>query len=233
MVYSREQVVKIWNSVAFRDDRYWAFMLKNGRWHHSDSEHSSKKTFGTLDEFYSHINNIGAQDVHVKSVIDGGREWVIDVDHHDTDPDKIALKNMIAHATFGAFFKDNCDRIMFSGNRGLHVWLNRTEFDYTAAKETRTYYYDCILQKPNSINRNCVAKNSLHDCFLNVFDNQWIQRNIAKLYPNIKLDNNNQLLQEFFPSVDKQVFVTTKQIRAPYSYHSKSKKFNCDHEFCA
>lgn len=59
--------------------------------------------------------------------------------------------------------------------------------------------------------------------FLKAFDNIWIRREITVLYPNIKLDNVAALVKEFFPYVDKQIFVSTKQIRAPYSYNTKGK----------
>nr|ADO85488.1 lef-1 [Pieris rapae granulovirus] len=198
-------------------------------WRHSDSQYSKRKTFANFQQFEEFVCANNAQDIHVKMLIDGSREWVIDVDHNEQDSRKITLKNMITHATFGAFFEKNCTRILYSGNRGIHIWLNREEFDFKASKLVRSYYYETMLKPPSTIVKTFVQTGSLNDCFLKAFDNIWIRREITVLYPNIKLDNVAALVKEFFPYVDKQIFVSTKQIRAPYSYNTKGKKFNRDH----
>ncbi|AEB00348.1 lef-1 [Clostera anachoreta granulovirus] len=229
-MYTSNALKKVWYGVRYKEDRFWAFMKPDGTWRHSDSQFSKNKTFDTFEDFERCVKWYGAQDIHVKMLIDGSREWVIDVDHNEDDPRRIALKNMIAHATLGAFFGNNCTRVMYSGNRGLHIWLNDEQFDLRADKSLRTYYYDNILQPPTKIVKLFVQPGSLNDCFLKAFTNTWIRREIASLYPNINLDNTTVLIKEFFPYVDKQVFVSTKQIRAPYSYNTKGKAFSTDHE---
>ncbi|UYE99050.1 MAG: lef-1 [Betabaculovirus sp.] len=230
MRYTDEQLKRVWMGVAFKEDRYWAFMKLNGSWHHSDSKYSKHKTFSNYETFYEYCKQNNVQDIHVKMLVDGSREWVIDVDHDDVDHEKTQLKNMITHATFGTFFAHNCTKILYSGNRGLHVWLDRNEFDIKANKRIRTYYYDTMLTTPTTIIAPFVQPGSLHECFIKAFDNMWIRRNINKLYPHIKLDNMTALVKEFYPYVDKQVFVSTKQIRAPYSFNTKGNKFSSDHE---
>ncbi|APO13945.1 LEF-1 [Plodia interpunctella granulovirus] len=230
MHYTREQLMKVWLGVKFRDDRSWAFVKRHGGWVHTDSPKSNMpSTFKSFDEFEAAVRSLDAVDMHVKAVVDGGREWIIDVDHDETDRRKIALKNMISHATFEAFFGPNIVRVMFSGNRGLHVWLDHEEFDYRAEKRVRTYYYDAVLAKPARLIAILAQPGSFNTCFLRAFENEWIQREIAALYPDIKPNDAQALLKEFFPNVDKQVFTTNKQIRAPYSFHSKGQKYNTDH----
>ncbi|UXX41868.1 lef-1 [Psilogramma increta granulovirus] len=230
MRYTDEQLKRVWMGVAFKEDRYWAFMKSNNSWYHSDSKYSKQKTFSSYELFYDFCKQNDVQDIHVKMMVDNSREWVIDVDHDDIDYEKIQLKNMITHATLKSFFAHNCSKIVYSGNRGLHVWLNRNEFDIKASKRIRTYYYDSMLIKPKTIIAPFIHPGSLHECFLKAFDNMWIRRNINKFYSHIKLDNTTALVKEFYPYVDKQVFVSTNQIRAPYSYNTKGNKFSCDHE---
>nr|UYX49697.1 LEF-1 [Darna trima granulovirus] len=231
MNYTKEQLLKVWNGVAYREDRYWAFCLPNNTWRHTDSKWSNKKTFDDFNQFENYVRSVQAQDIHVKTIVDGTREWVIDVDHNETDYDRIKLKNMIAHAMFSRFYAHNCTRILYSGNRGLHIWLNTQDFDRKASKEVRSNYYKSMF--PKDINKNnsmFVQEHSLNDCFNKTFDNVWIRREITRLYPNINLDDANELITEFYPNVDEHIFISLKQIRAPYSYNSKGKKYSCDHE---
>ncbi|QOD40027.1 lef-1 [Matsumuraeses phaseoli granulovirus] len=230
MMYSKEQLKKIWYNMPYKEDRYWAFMTSDGKWRHSDSQYSNRKTFACYEQFEDYVNQINAHDIHVKMLISKGREWVIDVDHDETDDKRISLKNMIAHATYKKFFGDACDRIMYSGNRGVHIWLNCDMFDCNATVDVRKYYYESLLTPPKKIVKLFVQPDSLYDCFLRAFDNMWIKREITTLYPNIRLDDTAKLVKNFYPHVDRQVFVSTKQIRAPYSYNSKGKKYSCDHE---
>ncbi|AIS92065.1 late expression factor 1 [Erinnyis ello granulovirus] len=230
MQYTNEQLLRVWTSVAFKEDRYWAFVKTNGTWLHSDSQHSKHKTFQTFDEFCAYCKHNDVKDIHVKRLVDDSREWVIDVDHNETNYEKIKLKNMITHCMFQKFFAGNCAKIVYSGNRGLHIWLDRKDFDIKASKVVKTYYYDSMLTTPKTIVAPFVQPDSLHECFLKTFDNMWIRRNIHKLYPHINLDNTTTLVKEFYPYVDKQVFVSNKQIRAPYSFNTKGNKFSCDHE---
>ncbi|AAM70264.1 late expression factor 1 [Phthorimaea operculella granulovirus] len=231
MTYSDDQLLMVWSSVRFNQSRYWAFVLENGTWRHTD-KNTGSKVFNNFDAFRNYVKQNGVVEIHVKQTIDNGREWVIDVDHKDTDPRIVELKNMISHATFEKFFGENCVRIMFSGNRGLHIWLDHNQFDYRACKNVREYYYDTVLKPPDVIIREFVNKGSLHDCFLRSFENEWIVRTICTLFPNIKMDDTSALIKNFYPNVDRQVFVTLKQIRAPYSFHPKSKRFNCIHKLC-
>lgn len=228
-MYTVQQLEKVWYSVKYKEDRYWAFLTSSGSWRHTDSATSPKKTFDDFEQFYKYVDSIQAQDIHAKMLIDGSREWVIDVDHDEHDEDKIELKNMIAHSTLKTFFGENCTKILYSGNRGLHVWLHCDEFDLKSNQKLRTYYYDTMLKPAKSINKIFIQQNSLNDCFLKSFQNTWIVRNVVKFYPKMDLNNIDCLYKTFFPYIDKQIFVTNKQIRAPYSYNSKGNKYSCDH----
>ena len=233
MAYTREQALKLWSSVKYNESRYWAFMKRQHNkdvWVHTDSV-SCNRTFKNFEDFYGFIRGVNAKDVHVKKTVNGGREWVIDVDHEDKDSEKIRLKNMISHLTFASFFGENCIKIMYSGNRGLHVWLasTPTKFSIDAPISLRKYYYDNVLKAPTKINPKLTKPGSMAYAFVQALENDWVKRKITELYPNIKLQNYNQLIKEFYPRVDQQVFCSLKQIRAPYSYHSKSDKYSCDH----
>ncbi|AKN80799.1 late expression factor 1 [Diatraea saccharalis granulovirus] len=227
--YNRQQLQKVWWSVDFREDRYWAFLKRDGGWWHTDSKNSKLKTFDNYEQFENCVHNMCVQDIHVKMTVDGGREWIIDIDHDEKNPARLMLKNMIAHSTLTRFFGPSCVRVLFSGNRGLHIWLDRNQFDMKACKELREYYYDTLLKKPTRIVKPFVREGSLNDCFLKSFDNAWIKREISHLYHDINLNDTAILVKEFFPYVDKQIFVSTKQIRAPYSFNTKGNNYSCDH----
>ncbi|AKR17508.1 LEF-1 [Mocis latipes granulovirus] len=235
-MYTVEQAKLIWNNVKYNTERYWAVTKKHNdgslTWLHTDSKYSKQQTFNTFEEFYQFLITTNAQDVHVKRTVQGDREWVIDVDHHnDQCAKKIALKNKIAHLTYACFFGENAVRIMDSGNRGLHIWLNGdlTKFRMSATAMERAYYLKCVLTPPTKINDKLARPGSLVYAFLQALRNEDVIRAINELYPNINIKNYDAMLKEFYPCVDKQVFESTKQIRAPYSFHSKGNRYSTPH----
>ncbi|QBQ01617.1 lef-1 [Hyphantria cunea granulovirus] len=233
-MYNKDSLLKVWRAVPYNSHRYWAFKRENGTWFHSDSVHSTKQVYNNFEEFYHIITTLKVHDIHVKKTVMGGREWVIDVDHDETDPAKIALKNIVAHCTLVNFFgKDMCTKILFSGNRGLHVWLSCApgKFDMDISPRLRSYYYDNVFKVPKNVNKVLLKPGSFLYCFFLTFNNTHVQRQIAKLYPNKIVSDHNWLLKEFYPIIDRQVFTSTKQIRAPYSYNSKGRQFSADHHY--
>ena len=236
-MYSTERARLIWDNVKYNTERYWAVTKKQSdgtySWIHTDGKNSRQQTFGTFDEFFKFLKSTNACDVHVKKTVQGGREWVIDVDHHqDACPRKIALKNKIAHLTYANFFGENAVRIMDSGNRGLHVWLDADvlKFRMSATSLERAYYLKCVLTPPSKLNPRLARPGSLAHAFLQAIENEDVKRTIMELYPHIRPNNFDAVLKEFYPCVDKQVFESTKQIRAPYSYHSKGQRYNTPHQ---
>ncbi|AJK91728.1 lef-1 [Spodoptera frugiperda granulovirus] len=236
-MYTTERARLIWDNVKYNTERYWAVTKKQSigdslAWIHTDGKNSQKQTFDSFYEFHQFLTRTSALDVHVKKTVQGGREWVIDVDHHgDSSKEKVALKNMIAHLTYAKFFGSNVTRIMDSGNKGLHVWLDNDmmKFKMSASTNERSYYLNCVLTPPVKLNVKLAKPGSLTYAFVQAIKDERVQRAITNLYPHIKLDNWNALLKEFYPCVDKQVFESTKQIRAPYSFHSKGNRFNAPH----
>jgi Baculoviridae DNA primase len=231
-MYDKTGLLKVWRAVPYNSHRYWAFKKENGAWFHSDSVHSTKQLYNTFEEFYHIVTALKVHDIHVKKTIMGGREWVIDVDHNETDPLKIALKNIVAHCTLLNFFgKEMCTKILFSGNRGLHVWLSSApgKFDMDTSVKLRAYYYDNVFKVPKNVNVALLKKGSFLYCFFETFNNVCVQRQIIQLYPNKNVSDRNWLLKEFYPNIDRQVFTSIKQIRAPYSYNSKGQQFSADH----
>ncbi|AQQ80341.1 LEF-1 [Betabaculovirus altermyunipunctae] len=236
-MYSIERARLVWENVKYNTERYWAVTKKQSdgtySWIHTDGKNSRQQTFDSFEKFYSFLQSTNACDVHVKKTILGDREWVIDVDHHeDTCPSKIELKNRIAHLTYANFFGANAVRIMDSGNRGLHIWLDGDvmKFKMCATPLERAYYLKCVLTPPAKLNAKLARPGSLAYSFKQALENDHVKRAISELYPNIKSNNFDVMLKEFYPHVDKQVFESTKQIRAPYSFHSKGKRFNCPHQ---
>ncbi|AHN05503.1 LEF-1 [Helicoverpa armigera SNPV] len=217
--YSEEQARLIWDSVAFNTFRKWAFMVaRPQRWLHPD------KCFDDFDNFYRFLIQNRISDVHVKALPDnGGREWVIDVDIHESDPDRLHLKTRVAALTFAKFFGDNISRIVHSGNRGIHVWLKHCRFRMNASKQIREKYYK-VFDVPKSIQLERVRTNSFLYALISVIDEPEIKSTIDKLYAN-KTDRV-ELIKCFFPEVDQQIFCNFTQIRAPFSYNYKGQKYS-------
>ncbi|AOW41415.1 lef-1 [Trichoplusia ni granulovirus LBIV-12] len=235
-MYTAERARLIWDNVKYNTERYWAVTKKQNdgqlTWIHTDGKYSKQQTFNSFEQFHQFLRSTNAQDVHVKKTVQGGREWVIDVDHHaDQCPLKIALKNKIAHRTYATFFGENAIRIMDSGNRGIHIWLDgdMMKFRMSATTLERAYYLKCVLTPPSKINDKLARPGSLVHAFVQALENKDVKRAITELYPNINTRNYDAMLKEFYPYVDKQVFESTKQIRAPYSFHSKGNRFNTPH----
>lgn len=238
-MYSKERARLVWDSVKYNTERYWAVTKKlagsdnSYMWIHTDSKNVNRQTFDNFDQFYDFLKTTNACDIHVKCTVQGDREWVIDVDHHeDACPRKIALKNAIAHLTYANFFGENAILILDSGNRGLHVWLNNDvhKFRMSATRTERAYYLKCVLTPPTRLNEKLAKPGSLVYAFLQALQNENVKRTILELYPHINCSDYKALLKEFFPCVDKQVFESTRQIRAPYSFHSKSNRYNGPHK---
>ncbi|AUV65277.1 LEF-1 [Alphabaculovirus myunipunctae] len=208
-LYTFEQIELMWQSVAYNDCRRYAF-FDGRRWQHPD------RHFDNVDVFAEYIERNGITDVHVKALDgDGGREWVVDVDVHADDDDDLQAKIRVATATFMNFFGKNATRIMHSGNRGIHVWLRIDRFPMGACKSVRENYYKVFvppktIEDPASLPEGCFAAAYVEA--LNKDDK------ISKAL--------DKPLLYYWPAVDKHVFCNLNQIRVPYSYNFKGRKFS-------
>ncbi len=201
--YTRQDVEKIWSSVAYNSCRLFSFNCQGQRWFHPD------QYFANGDEFFQFIDKHNISDIHVKALDDNnGREWVIDVDIHAKTKEDLDLRIEIATKTFKLFFGENITRIMHSGNRGIHVWLRIDRFQMSASKKHRERYF-VIFEKPKVIDINKIIKGSFIYCYKTAVES------ISALEPTI------ETLHEHWPTVDKHVFCTFAQIRAPFSYNYK------------
>ncbi|QED40642.1 LEF-1 [Chrysodeixis includens nucleopolyhedrovirus] len=201
--YTPENVQRMWNNIAFNNSRKYAFNCQGQRWFHPD------RYFESSDDLYNFISANSISDVHVKALDDNlGREWVIDVDFKVKTKEELDLKIKIATRTFKKFYGENLSRIMFSGNRGIHVWLRIDRFPMSSTKEHRERYFK-IFEKPNVIQMNKIVDGSFIACYKSAIES------ISELEPNI------ETLHEYWPEVDKHIFCTYAQIRAPYSYNYK------------
>lgn len=206
-VYDHHQIELMWNSVAYHDCRRFAF-FDGSRWHHPD------KYFNDVEEFAAFIERYRISDVHAKPLDnDGGREWVIDVDVDACNEVDLDIKIRVATASFKHFFGENIARVMHTGNRGIHVWLRIDRFPIRASKQTRERYYK-VFVPPAELDCNTALTEG---CFAASF---------MKAVSELKACCNHKPLLNWWPAVDKHVFCNNSQIRAPYSYNYKGKKFS-------
>ncbi|AKR17330.1 LEF-1 [Urbanus proteus nucleopolyhedrovirus] len=238
MKYTEEQARDMYESVAFNDSRLYAFF--DGRyWHHPE------KIFNNFNEFYYYIIIKKIKEVHAKPIVDnGGREWVIDVDFDESCDTLLQIKIDIACQVFKNFFKQNVSKIMHTGNRGIHVWLRIDEFRLSADKILRTRYYQ-IFKRPKVIVLRSVPKNSFMSCVVEAIASKSIDERIKNLMTNTSLNCTKCLTKQIYcsidktsnsmeklvyllwPLVDEHIFCNiNSQIRMPFSFNCKSKKFS-------
>ncbi|AOL56851.1 LEF-1 [Chrysodeixis includens nucleopolyhedrovirus] len=204
-LYSLDHVEKLWNSLAYNDSRQYSF-TDGVKWYHP------KRYFTSAQDLFEFIRDQNVSDIHVKA-LDDGREWVIDVDIEADDEDLLDLKIRVATETFKNFFKGNISRIMHSGNRGIHVWLRIDKFRIGASKNLRERYYQ-IFVKPADIRLDRIWPGSFIHSYKSAVESiTGTSADIATLH-------------KLWPTVDKHVFCTQSQIRAPFSYNYKGQKFS-------
>ncbi|AGE89976.1 LEF-1 [Spodoptera littoralis nucleopolyhedrovirus] len=221
-VYTKDRIERMWNAVPYNFCRKWAFFSAHlKRWHHPDIDF-------TLNTFVEYIENNRITDVHVKAINDGGREWVIDVDFVESDPRRLALRMDVAAKAFKLFYKDNVNRIMFTGNRGLHVWLKINAFSVHTTRDIRQRYYKALKLNPPVRCENIRAGSFIH-ALDEAIESEPLKQRIKLLFSDIYQDRS-RLLEVLFPPVDEAVFCNLNQIRAPYSYNCKGQKFSDDYE---
>jgi hypothetical protein len=214
-----QRVDAMWNAIAYNDNRKFAFRTIHQKWLHPDHY------FNTANELHSYIVRHKIVDVHVKALDDGGgREWIIDADYKNwTSDDDLMLKIRIGATAFLLFFGEHhVSRVMFSGNRGFHLWLRFTDkFKTTATNSVRTNRF-VVFQRPARVDQANVRAGS----FIYA-----VQRAI-QLYKSEVPEKEAQLDMSaltllYWPDVDKNIFCNSKtQIRAPYSYNYKGVKFS-------
>lgn len=208
----------MWNSIAYNDCRKFAFLTANMRWIHAD------KYFSNATDLYDFILKNKVIDVHVKSLDDGGgREWIIDADYKNcVDEADLMLKINIGATAFLLFYtEENVSRIMFSGNRGFHMWLKFTEkFKITSPQNVRAHRYKAF-EKPTKLDSANIQPGSFAHAV------QKAVRLYADEIPQKHKTDLNTLTLLYWPDVDRDIFCNAnKQIRAPFSYNYKGVKFS-------
>ncbi|AIU41360.1 lef-1 [Sucra jujuba nucleopolyhedrovirus] len=222
--YDLDRINKLWNCVAYCDCREYAF-FDGFKWHHP------KQMFGSCDELMKFICLHNVSEIHVKPVRDShghlSREWVIDVDFVETDSDMLALKVAVARETFQNFFGDSVARMMHTGNRGIHVWLRIDRFRMDADSQTRGKYYKTFV-KPQTIVLDKIQPGSFINCIKSAIESENIQQMVKNVtvYKSNGVPDIKTLINTLWPPVDQHVFCNLVQIRAPFSYHHKGKKYS-------
>ncbi|AHH82715.1 LEF-1 [Buzura suppressaria nucleopolyhedrovirus] len=217
--YDRNRVDMMWNTLAFADCREYAFF--NGKhWSHP------KKFFVDQSAFLQYLCTEQVSDVHAKALPDnGGREWVIDVDFSESDAQLLNLKIAVACKTFRTFFGDSISHIMHTGNRGIHVWLRIDRFRITASRQLRAMYYKAFVL-PKVVDLNRIEVGSFIYCVKNAIESLEIQTKLSVVYKKNDLPNIKTLIVQLWPFVDQHVFCHLNQIRVPYSFNYKGKKYS-------
>ncbi|AGA16169.1 lef-1 protein [Thysanoplusia orichalcea nucleopolyhedrovirus] len=214
--YTQNRVNLMWDAIAYNDARKYAFMTVNMRWIHAD------KYFDGAVQLYNFIVQNKVADVHIKSLDDGGgREWVIDADYKDcVDEQDLMLKIYIGATAFLLFYTaDNVSRVMYTGNRGFHLWLKFTDrFKLTSSQSVRAHRFQAF-EKPSKINCNDIRQGSFAYC---------VQEAVRLYVDNAQNSSDLQsLMLQYWPDIDRDIFCNpNKQIRAPHSYNYKGSKFS-------
>ncbi|AVA31194.1 lef1 [Oxyplax ochracea nucleopolyhedrovirus] len=215
--YTIERVNLMWNAVAYNDSRRFCFLTTTSRWIHP------KTYFNNALELHSFILKNKVSDVHVKPLDDGNREWIIDADYKNfTSKEDLMLKINIGATAFLFFYTPlNVSQILFSGNRGFHIWLKFTDtFKLSSNKEVRENRYK-VFVKPNKLDVNNIKPGSFAYCVRKA-----VSVYIDKI-PKTDVTDLCQLTLLYWPEVDREIFCySSKQIRAPFSYNCKGSKFS-------
>ncbi|AHD25623.1 lef1 [Choristoneura murinana nucleopolyhedrovirus] len=210
--YTPERVDMMWKAIAYNDSRRLAFMIKPRRWVHASSP------FKNAAQLYSYIVKNSVSDVHVLPLDEGGREWVIDADFKDyANKTELMLKVNVGATALMLFFADKEDavqRVMFSGNRGFHMWLKFCgKFRMDAPKKLREHWFG-MLNKPCKLNSGEIKPGNFIYCV----------RQAVEMYIDNADDNS---ILHYWPDVDRDVFCNaSKQIRAPFSYNYKGGEYS-------
>ncbi|AAC59012.1 late expression factor 1 [Orgyia pseudotsugata multiple nucleopolyhedrovirus] len=205
--YTPERVQMMWDAIAYNDSRRLAFMTDRPRWVHAHN------FFDSAAQLFAYIVKNSISDVHVKPLEEGGREWVIDADFKDcADKAELMLKVNVGATAFMLFFEgkeDAVQRIMFSGNRGFHLWLKFCgKFKMDAPKSLREHWFN-VFKQPAKLVSGDIRPGSFADCV----------RRAVHMYIG---DAREDLVLRYWPDVDRDVFCNAnKQIRAPFSYNYK------------
>ncbi|AOT85595.1 lef-1 [Cyclophragma undans nucleopolyhedrovirus] len=215
-IYTVERVNMMWSAIAYNDSRKFAFHTIDARWVHPN------RYFETAADLYKYIIVNKISDVHVKPLDGGGREWVIDADFKNcANEAELTLKINIGATAFLLFYGiDNVSRVMFSGNRGFHVWLKFAgKFKMSSASNVRMHRCKAF-DKPTKL---------IHPLRPGSF--AYAVQQAVRVYfisDSINIKNNiNELTLLYWPDVDKDIFCNSnKQIRAPFSYNYKGKRFS-------
>nr|UIX56264.1 LEF1 [Hyphantria cunea nucleopolyhedrovirus]UIX56410.1 LEF1 [Hyphantria cunea nucleopolyhedrovirus] len=214
--YTPEHVNVMWDAIAYNDSRKLAFMTTRQRWVHAVNP------FNNAAQLFSYIVKNSVSDVHVKPLDEGGREWVIDADFKNcVDKAELMLKVNVGATAFMLFFADKEDavqRVMFSGNRGFHMWLKFCgKFRMDAPKNLREHWFN-VFKKPCKLDKSDIRPGSFADC---------VRRAVVMYISAGGGANYDDLTLRYWPDVDRDVFCNAnKQIRAPFSYNYKGGEYS-------
>jgi hypothetical protein len=235
--YTGDEIHRIWNSAAFKTKRMWTFKsFVNNTYKFSKPSH-----YQNLQNFQMAFNP-GTIGILLGPITfdnnEVGREWVIDVDtdNQAIDEDFHVLVNNVVYHMFKLFYGDDAT-LCFSGNKGLHIWLNDKKFPLNATADVRKKYAnlfqsfarcdvgDSIMNTnfddPQSITTD--KPFTLLKCFYQAILIDNIQENIAKFI--INGNTMNSIVKEIWRkiNIDINLFVSPRSnIRCKHTINDKS-----------
>ncbi|AAQ99098.1 late expression factor-1 [Neodiprion lecontei nucleopolyhedrovirus] len=203
--------------------RYWYFKTKDV-W-------TSKLTFNSFDKFLLYVTNMNVECINVRELIhENCREWIIDIDSDATDADTLNLQNNVAIKTLQKFFVNGNNKIYTSGNRGLHVWLDREIFSPWTSNDFRIAYAGLMdKSRIHKTQYNLQNSNSFYDCFLQALRHSDIILHLSKFVSNLpkNVDVSEHVIEKLFPKIDYGLFTSIHRgCRVPLSYNPKGNKYS-------
>ncbi|BBD51506.1 late expression factor 1 [Samia ricini nucleopolyhedrovirus] len=212
--YTPERIDLMWNAIAFNDRRKFAFLTNKQRWMHPN------RHFDSAAQLLDFIVANAVSDVHVKPLDEGGREWVVDADFKNcADQTELELRINVGASAFLHFFADKEDavqRVLFSGNRGFHLWLRFCgRFRVDASKAEREFWFG-VFKRPSKLVPADIRPGNF----------AYSVRQALGMYADVA-DDECSMVVRYWPDVDRDVFCNpTKQIRAPFSYNYKGNQYS-------
>ncbi|ABC74942.1 late expression factor 1 [Neodiprion abietis nucleopolyhedrovirus] len=205
--------------------RYWYFKTED-TW-------TSKLTFNSFDKFLLYVMNMNVECINVRELShENCREWIIDIDSDATDDDTLNLQNNVAIKTLQKFYINGNNKMYTSGNRGLHLWLDKEIFSPWTSNNDRIAYAGLMdKNKIDEAQYNLQNHDSFYDCFLQALQHPDIIPHLSKFVANLSKNVNvsKHIIAKLFPKIDYALFTSIHRgCRVPLSYNPKGNKYSIE-----
>lgn len=249
VLYDIDRITKIYNSVPYANCRLWSFYSRN-----TDNWYHPRRLFKSPSQLKTFVQIHSISDIHVKGILQAHeiqqiirsdavispnlREHVIDVDLPKPDEYELTLlssemdifeiyrlKIKVISKSFELRFNKSILHLLYSGNRGVHVWLkpDPDKFNINDSDDDRLQAVaGCRLPLAFVVREPPYPTGS----FINYFWSSvlFYRAEIDKIYT--KRLCTQQIFKYFFPCIDEQVLKRSHSVRAPFSFNSNGNKYN-------